>query len=81
MSNLYDDFENRFTNAWFSTGWVEVDTEPKEVLVQSRNYLRKDLSTLQEELNGIQEHIENISQAQLRLANLAAFYFNRDKYL
>ena len=76
MSDLYDKFENRFTNAWFSSGWVEVETKPKEAKSQSVNNSRKDLLMLQEELDDIQEHIENISQKQLRLANLAKFYSN-----
>lgn len=83
MSGLYEDFEKRYTNAWFSAGWSEVDTKQKEAQVQvasSNNRkdlqkdLRKDLSVLQEELNEIKENIESISQKQLRLANLAKFY-------
>lgn len=69
MSNLYDDFEKRFNNAFFSTSWVEVEAKPQEVHVS-----RKDLPTLQSELNQIQEHIETVAQKQLRLANLAKLY-------
>lgn len=76
MSSLYENFENRFTNAWFSVGWAEVEVKPQETELQKVNNYRKDLSTLQAELDGIQEHIENISQKQLRLANLAKFYEN-----
>lgn len=76
MSGLYEDFEKRFTNAWFAAGWVEVDTKPKEAAAQTTNEFHKDLSTLQKELDDIKAQIENISQKQLRLANLAKFYSN-----
>ncbi len=71
MSDLYSDFEKRFTNAWFSAGWAEVESKPKESEVT-----RKDLAKLQAELNELQENMENIAQKQLRLANLATFYEN-----
>ena len=71
MSNLYDDFENRFKDAWFSSSWVEVEAKPQELHIA-----HKDLSTLQNELEEIKNNIENIAQKQLRLANLAMFYQN-----
>lgn len=69
MSNLYDDFEKRFTNEWFSAGWSEIGAKP-----QKEKTSRKDLMTLQAELEQIQENIETIKQKQLRLANLAKLY-------
>lgn len=71
MSNLYNDFEKRFTNEWFSSGWSEAEFKPKAVVET-----RKDLTTLQTELEQIEEHIEVITQKQLRLANLAKLYEN-----
>lgn len=71
MSNLYDDFEKRFTNKWFSAGWSEVEAKPQETKI-----LRKDLAMLQAELEQIQENIETITQKQLILANLAKLYEN-----
>lgn len=71
MSNLYDDFEKRFTDKWFSSGWAEVETKQ-----QTSQRVRKDLATLQAELDEIQECIENVAQKQLRLANLAKLYEN-----
>lgn len=77
MSNLYDDFEKRFTNAWFSANWADIETQPSKAQVATEiKPSHKDALTLQEELNEIQEHIENISQKQLRLANLAKLYEN-----
>lgn len=69
MSNLYNDFEKRFTGNSFSANWVEVEVKPQETPP-----VRKDMSTLQDELQKIQENIENIAQKQLRLANLAKMY-------
>lgn len=69
MSNLYDDFEKRFSNAFFSIGWSDVETKPQKV-----HSSRKDLETLQTELEQIQEHIETVAQKQLRLSNLAKLY-------
>lgn len=70
MSNLYNEFENRFTNEFFSCGWSE-DVKPKEIKPE---VTRKDLTTLQSELSEIQEHIELVAQKQLRLSNLAKLY-------
>lgn len=67
MSSMYDDFENRFTKSWFSSGWVEIEPKP-EIQV------RKDLATLQEELQMIEDTISSLSLKQLRLANLAKLY-------
>jgi len=69
MSNLYSDFEKRFTGNSFSASWIEVDVKTQEVQVA-----HKDLNTLQDELQKIQENIETIAQKQLRLANLAQMY-------
>lgn len=75
MSSLYDNFEKRFTNAFFSANWSEFEVKPSKQQVATKAS-HKDALTLQEELNEIQEHIENISQKQLRLANLAKLYEN-----
>lgn len=69
MSNLYEDFEKRHINSWFSFGWIEVEAKPQEIKAT-----RKDLITLQAELEQIEENIEGIKQKQLRLANLAKLY-------
>lgn len=69
MSNLFDDFEKRHTDSWFSSGWVEVEAKKPEAHV-----FKKDLATLQAELEQIEENINTISQKQLRLANLAKLY-------
>lgn len=72
MSSLYNDFEKRFTNAWFSASWNdEAEVKPKQEVV-----VRKDAKTLETELNTIKEEIENIELKQLRLANLAKLYNN-----
>jgi hypothetical protein len=71
MPNLYDNFEKRFTDKWFSAGWVEVETQP-----QQSQFAHKDLTVLKTELNELSEKIETIAQKQLRLANLAKFYEN-----
>lgn len=70
MSNLYDDFEKRFTNAWFSAGWTEVELKKAEPVKKSS----KDLETLQKELAELKQDFENICQKQLRLENLAKLY-------
>lgn len=69
MTNLYDDFEKRHKFNWFSANWA--DAEVKQPTAQ---VFRKDLTTLQSELDEIQQHIEDVSQKQLRLANLAKLY-------
>lgn len=72
MSSLYNDFEKRFTNAWFSASWNDgVEVKPKQQVAA-----RKDAKTLEIELNAIKEEIENIESKQLRLANLAKLYNN-----
>jgi len=71
MSNLYDNFEKRFTNAPFSAGWVEFEIKSPKTEI-----LHKDLNTLEAELNELNERIENIAQKQLRLSNLAKLYNN-----
>jgi len=71
MSNLYDNFEKRFTGAWFSTGWVEVETKSVD---ETDN--RKDVVKLQSELAQIEERLEDISLNKLRLSNLAKMYGN-----
>lgn len=70
MTSLYDDFEKRFTNAWFSASWNdEVEVKPKQQVA-----VRKDAKILEAELNAIKEEIESIELKQLRLANLAKLY-------
>ena len=71
MPDLYNDFEKRFTNAWFSAGWGEIEVKPAVKQVS-----RKDVATLQAELAEIKENIESIAQKQLRLANLSKLYEN-----
>lgn len=71
MSSLYNDFEKRYTDSWFSAGWVEVEAKSKPTQME---IYHKDLTTLEAELNNINERIENISQKQLRLNNLAKLY-------
>lgn len=70
MSNLYDDFEKKYTDRFFSAGWVEV--EVKEA--QKTEIFHKDIETLEAELSAINEQIENISLKQLRLSNLSKMY-------
>lgn len=69
MANLYDDFEKRHKYNWFSSNWADA-----EVKKPTEQVFRKDLATLQSELDGIQQHIEDVTQKQLRLANLAKMY-------
>ena len=69
MSNLYDNFEKRFTDKWFSAGWVEAEVKAPQDASD-----HKDLAVLEAELNQINEKIETIAQKQLRLANLAKLY-------
>ena len=69
MSDLYNDFENRFKDAWFSFGWIEVETP-----TQKPQTFHKDLGTLQAELEELKNNMENIMEKQLRLGNLAKFY-------
>ena len=72
MAGLYEEFEQRFADKFFSAGWIEVQTptvaEKQEVVA------RKDLTTLEAELAQINEAMENISFNQLRLSNLAKLY-------
>lgn len=70
MSSLYNDFEKRFDNNWFSANWNEIEIKPQPVSH------RKDLTILETELNQLKEEMENISLKQLRLANLAKMYNN-----
>jgi len=70
MSNMYDDFEKRYADKWFSAGWVEVEVKPQ----QAMQAVRKDIKTLEAELEEINEAIESIAQKQLRLSNLAKLY-------
>ncbi len=71
MSSLYNDFEKRFTDKWFSLGWQEVEPESKDSML-----LHKDLTILESELENLKEEVENILQKRLRLANLAKLYNN-----
>jgi hypothetical protein len=71
MSNLYDDFEKRFTSAWFSSGWQEVEkTEPMKGEIQTR----KSLDILNSELETLQDNMEKICAKELMLNNLSKFY-------
>lgn len=69
-SKLYNDFEKRFSTAWFSSEWNEAPVVKKEVFVRSR----KDEQTLMQELEKLKEEMETICEKQIRLANLAKFY-------
>lgn len=73
MSNLYDEFENKYKFSWFSAGWVDVEVKPQVAQAASIS-MKKDLQTLEGELEAINQTLENISEKQLRLANLAKFY-------
>lgn len=70
MSNLYNDFEKRFTGNSFSANWVEFEVKPQ----QTAQTVRKDVITLQAELEELNNAIERIAQKQLRLEHLAEFY-------
>lgn len=73
MSELYNEFEDKYKFSWFSAGWVDVEVKPSQAApVQAVN--KKDLQMLESELSSIQETLENIELKQLRLANLAKFY-------
>lgn len=69
MSELFSEFEKRHTDSWFAAGWIEVDVKPQQAVSA-----RKNLAELEAELQKIGENIENISQKQLRLSNLAKLY-------
>ena len=71
MSDLYNDFEKRFSGAWFSAGWVEVEPKPVENVDNKKN-----VAKLQAELEQIEERMQNISLNKLRLSNLAKMYEN-----
>lgn len=77
MSGTYDEFEKRFSNAWFSANWAELGAK---IEVNSNftplveNSVRKDAETLQKELDDLKLDMENINQKQLRLANLSKLY-------
>lgn len=66
MSKYYDDFEKRFTNAWFSTSWSEIEMKKQEFEPQ-----HKDLPSLEGELEELRSEMDSIIQKQFRLANLA----------
>lgn len=70
MSNLYDDFEKKYADRFFSAGWVEVEVKQP----QKTEIFHKDIATLEAELSAINEQIENISLKQLRLSNLSKMY-------
>jgi len=71
MANLYEDFENRFTNKRFASDWSEVDVKQ-----ENKEDFHKDLATLQAELQYLEDKMEGISLTQLRLSNLAKLYDN-----
>lgn len=74
MSNLYDDFEKKYADRFFSAGWVEVELKVEAKQPQRSEVFHKDVKTLEAELSAINEQIENISLKQLRLSNLAKMY-------
>lgn len=69
MTNLYDDFEKRFTNEFFSSGWSEIEVKPQK----AQNF-HKDLAVLETELSELNEKMDIIAQKQLMLSNLAKLY-------
>jgi hypothetical protein len=69
MSSLYDDFEKRFKNAWFSAGWIDAET-----VLQKKQNNHKSLEILQSELQELENNMENILQKKLHLENLAKLY-------
>lgn len=72
MAGLYENFEKRFADKFFSAGWIEVQTPTQEQ--KQEVVAKKDLKTLEAELAQINETIESISFNQLRLSNLAKLY-------
>lgn len=68
----YKDFEKRYTNEWFSAGWIEISPANKEEIKTMA--IRKDVNTLENELEALQQNIENIELKQLRLTNLSKLY-------
>lgn len=89
MTNIYDDFEKRFTSSWFSSSWTEVlpqqstnfECGPKELVELHAELYSQDafpaksrLEELQEELQALKADVESISFKQVRLDNLAKFY-------
>lgn len=72
MSDLYDDFEKRFKNAWFSVGWQETSDNQMKGEVQQQS--RRTLASLQAELNDLQDDMEKICAKQLMLENLSKLY-------
>lgn len=73
MPNVYDDFEKRFTNSWFSAGWAEIEVQEAAVPT-IETPVRKDLDTLKRELEILNADMEKITQKQLRLSNLSKLY-------
>lgn len=68
----YDEFEKRYTNNWFSSGWLEVsEKQPEE---QEQKVVRKDIATLEEELSQIQMQVEKITQKQEELKEMSRMY-------
>lgn len=74
MSNMYDDFEKRYTDKWFSAGWVEVNSLVENKQILHRNIEHKNIETLEDELEMINQTLDDVSMKQIRLANLARFY-------
>ncbi len=69
---LYEEFEKRYTNEFFSSGWVEITPENKEEV--KAVVMKKDLATLEYELEALKENIESIELKKLRISNLAKMY-------
>jgi len=69
---LYDEFEKRYTNKFFSSNWIEITPENKEKV--NAVVMKKDLATLECELETLKENIENIELKKLRLSNLIKMY-------
>lgn len=72
MTNLYDDFEKRFSSAWFSVNWQDSNQASRQA--KGEVYRRKTLETLQDELEKLQDDIEQINAKQLVLENLSKLY-------
>lgn len=72
MSDLYDDFEKRFSNAWFSCSWQDVNQASSQAKGEAEQ--KKSLEMLQNELENLQDDMEKICAKQLVLDNLSKLY-------
>lgn len=73
MEDMYEEFEKRYTDKWFSAGWVEIEAQ-KHKSAKTVEYNHKDLATLENELEMLNDNMDEIVEKQLRLANLAKLY-------